>query len=340
MSSHSLYVRAIGRGARVVAGALALLLTEGMTSNAKASEPDAAEALFRDGRRLLDEGKLVEACTTLAESHRLDPSPGTLLNLADCYERRGKLASAWSEFLAAARLAEERDERERSAEGLRRATLLAPKLAYLAVHLAPTMRGATIKRDGQAIEVEQLGVWLPIDPGEHVITAEVSGRVTFRKSVRAAGAGGLRVEVTALAPEAGTRQVAAPKKAPPEGSHSSLLPTRLVAGYTASGFGLAALGVGAALFMGAKAEYSNAEELCPGGQCEESRRQPARDVLRQGDSQALAANISFGLGAASLVAGGCLLFWPTLKEKPRSATTRVGVTIAPTPGGAMLSGVF
>jgi hypothetical protein len=130
------------------------------------------------------------------------------------------------------------------------------------------------------------------------------------------------------------------KKAPLEQTRFSSLSTRLVAGYTAGGVGIAALGVGAALFVGAKVKYSNAEDLCPEGRCEEAHWQPVRDAIRQGDSQALAANVSFGLGAAGLVAGGCLLFWPTSKEKPRSAAARVGVTIAPTPGGAAISGLF
>ena len=41
-----------------------------------------AEALFREGRKLLDEGQLDAACSKLAESQRLDASPGTLGSLA------------------------------------------------------------------------------------------------------------------------------------------------------------------------------------------------------------------------------------------------------------------
>src|SRR5688572_10857098 len=61
----------------------------------------AAEALFREGRRLLGAGQVDAACEKLAQSQKLDPSGGTLMNLADCHERQGKTASAWSGFVEA-----------------------------------------------------------------------------------------------------------------------------------------------------------------------------------------------------------------------------------------------
>src|SRR3954468_3549725 len=68
-------------------------------------DPATAEALFRQGRQLMSEGKTAEACEKFGASERMDPSSGTLLNLADCDAKSGKSASAWAEFLAAARMA-------------------------------------------------------------------------------------------------------------------------------------------------------------------------------------------------------------------------------------------
>src|SRR5688572_1623106 len=82
----------------------------------EANDKAAAEVLFEQGRALLLEGKVDQACPKLSESLRLDRGIGTMLFLAECWQRMGKTASAWAQFREAEIVAgQEKDAREKVA---------------------------------------------------------------------------------------------------------------------------------------------------------------------------------------------------------------------------------
>src|SRR5262249_53016185 len=119
-------------------------------------------------------GDIAKACADFAESQRLDPAAGTLLNLADCEERQGKLATAWQHF------AEARDKLPRG--GFRhplaqeRIDALAPRVPHLTLRLEPgAPADARAFRDGVELGLPSLGLALPIDPGKHVLVVRASG---------------------------------------------------------------------------------------------------------------------------------------------------------------------
>jgi tetratricopeptide (TPR) repeat protein len=117
----------------------------------------AAEALFREGRELMDKGDYTAACAKLAQSQRLDASSGTLLNLAMCHEKQGKNATAWAEFLAAARLAASQNKADRADEAKQRAAELEPKLTYLTIVVAQPVDGLEIRRDDVKLDASAEG---------------------------------------------------------------------------------------------------------------------------------------------------------------------------------------
>src|SRR5262249_37857478 len=66
-----------------------------------ASRDAEANALWAEGRRLMAAGETVQACAKFETSLAIIPKLGTRLNLANCYEALGRIASAWSAFQVA-----------------------------------------------------------------------------------------------------------------------------------------------------------------------------------------------------------------------------------------------
>ena len=120
----------------LTATAVAVVLFVGGVAHAGSSDQVTAEALFSEGRRLMTAGKLDEACPKFAESQRLDPAPGTLLNLAACYERAGKTASAWNAFREAEVAAGRAGQKDRAAFAKKQWTRLETKLSLVTISLA------------------------------------------------------------------------------------------------------------------------------------------------------------------------------------------------------------
>jgi hypothetical protein len=137
-----------------------------------------AEALYRQARDLMAAGKLDQACPKFAESQRLDPATGTLLNLAACHEKQGKIASAWLEY-SDAMVAARRDGREDRVSYARdRIAELEPKLSRLTLLLAPgaDLPNLTLELDGSSVGQAVVGVPTPVDPGKHTVRAAAPGK--------------------------------------------------------------------------------------------------------------------------------------------------------------------
>jgi hypothetical protein len=115
-----------------------------------------AEALFEEARELFNAGEIAKACSKFAESQRLDPSPGTLLNLARCHREQGKTASAWAEYLAAKRAAETEGRADLVKEAARQADALRPTLSTMTLTMqSPPMDLYSRQPTRRAQQLEQ-----------------------------------------------------------------------------------------------------------------------------------------------------------------------------------------
>src|SRR5690349_10392129 len=117
--------------------ALLFALTLGLApSIARADDPGrvaAATVLFDEGVKLMENGQPAEACPKLAKSQELAPSGGTLLALGECYEKLGRVASAWLAFRDAAARAASAGKRDAEVKANEHAQKLEKRLPKITI---------------------------------------------------------------------------------------------------------------------------------------------------------------------------------------------------------------
>lgn len=126
-----------------------------------------AEQLFQEGRQLMQENRFKEACPKLAQSQALDPAAGTLLNLGECYEKAGQLATAFTTYKLAWQAASERKRPDWVSFAEERMRSLEPKLPRLRI-TGQKPPGTHVELDGRPLPEDLTGT-LRVDPGDHRI---------------------------------------------------------------------------------------------------------------------------------------------------------------------------
>ena len=184
-------------------------------AHAQAEDQAAARALFSEGRALMKASRYAEACPKLEAARKLFTSAGILLNLADCHEKIGRTASAWTEFGEAAAVAKRTNRDDDAEEATRRQAALEPSLARLTIRVTHDVPGLAIKRDGAPIASAAWGAALPVDPGAHEIRAEAAGFEPWTGSATVSAPGQLvTIEVPQLHPTLGPGAPAAGRVKP------------------------------------------------------------------------------------------------------------------------------
>ena len=330
------------------------------TSLAQPSAEDKAiaEALFIDGRKLMEKEQFNEACPKLEESYRLDPAAGTQINMAVCHEKQGKIATAWGEFKQAAAAA--RKDGNKAREDLAREHIAAvePKLPKLAVEVPAAVAkipGLKVTRNGTQLGAGSWGTELPVDPGPQVIEVTAPDYKPWKTTtdVKIEGHGKVVVAMLEAAPKPITPPVSSAAPTAPLASAAPTAPpppaefwtTKRTTGAILGGVGIIGIGVGSVFGVTALSKRSDSDKQCPANQC-------TVDGVKLNDDAKKAARVAdFGIGIG-LVAGaaGTFLFVTGGDSKPSSsgAATRPNtarlqrVDVGPIPGGAgaMIQGAW
>ncbi len=308
----------------------------------------AAEALFREGKRLMKDHKIAEACEKFEASERLDESIGTLLNLGDCREKSGQLATAWAVFLKAASDARSAGDAARETEARTRATALEPRLSYLTISVpdANRVEGLVIKRDDVGVDPALWNQGVPVDAGTYTISGQAPGHEPWSTKVVVQGeAQKASVEVprfkqlaelskTLTAKPAAPAQVAArPER--DDDDERPLPPRRWTtlrkASVAVAAVGVASLAGGLGFGLESNSLERQANAICPDTTCGDAH---ALSLNRNAQHDALASNIMFGVGGAAVA--GAVVLWlvgaPHVAERvtlaPVVTHDRVGVALA------------
>ena len=308
-------------------------------AQASADQKAAAEALFDKGLQFMKQGEYAQACPYLEQSNAVERGIGTMLYLADCYERLGRTASAWAMFREAASAAQAEGQGERAQQGSTRAAALEPQLARLAILVPPAAQvpGLQVFRNGQSVPNAVWGVAIPVDPGAQRVEARAPGYEAWSHSESVGKGAQLSMTVpplTAAPTEPGTPQPlaasAAPEAAPPaavepaaDSRESHAGSGQRTAAFITGGAGIVALGLGTYFGIDAMSKNSDAEDQCPNNECSS----PGFEAHESAQTSATLANV-FVIGGGALVAAGLVLYFTAPKPEHASAQLRLGPSSA------------
>jgi hypothetical protein len=274
----------------------------------------AAETLFEEGRRLMADGKATEACPKFAESQRLDPSPGTLLNLASCYEKSGRPATAWATYREGASSASATGRQDLLATAQRHAEALLPSLPRLSLSVTGPADGLSVALDGVAVGRAEWGMAVPVDPGDHTVDATAahfkpwSTKLTVSKdpTTTTVTVPVLEAAPADAPPSPETPSPAPPMTAPPASTGGDPGSTQRMVGIVVGAVGIVGLGVGAGFAFGANSAYKGSLSDCLPNTPNECS---AAGVSQRNNALSL-GNIATGfvIGGAVAAAGGVVLW--------------------------------
>jgi hypothetical protein len=322
---HHLLRRPLGVGLMVMSACVA----GGGRAHAEPSPDDKALAtvLFQQGRALMAEGRIPEACQKLEESERLHAAGGTLLNLALCHEQEGRLARAWSEFKEAMIVAKRDGRSDRESEAASHVNALEPRLSRLTIVVPADTQvdGLVVERDGHEIGRGAWSTAIPIDGGEHVVRATAKGREPFSMTVVIGKESDARtIEIPVLATPVvivAPPRITAPAPAPVPMTATAAARLRW-GGFTTAGAGVVVLGTaGYALATALSAKNaSNADCYVDG--CGETGLRERNEAVSRGNLATI-----LGISGAVLVGAGATLYYLGRQSGARARATPVAARV-------------
>jgi hypothetical protein len=310
---------------------LATVLVTIVPRVALADDLGTAKQLFAEGKTLMASGKVAEACPKLEQAAALSQTPGVRLNLADCWLKLGRTASAWAMYHEARVLAERAGNDAAADEAKKASAAIEPTLSKMTLNVSEDVAAAGIEltRDGEPVVRAEWGKAVAVDPGEHEIAARAPGRKPWSTKRAVATRGALvTIDVPALAQEG--------EPVPAQAQEGHALGTQRVVALVAGAVGIVGVGIGSYFALHAISQKGDYQaHVGSDGQCLDATCQ---SVSHDAAASASVATVGFIAGAALLATGAVL--WLTAPPAARPTAARVVPAVGPAGAGLLVRGGF
>ncbi len=278
-----------------------------------------ADALFKEAQAL-QSTDLNAACAKFAESYELNPHAlGTLLNVALCDEKLGRIASALEKFTLARDIASEqlasgeKDVAAHKKAAIEHIGALAARIPHVTIEFVPpVLPETTIVIDGKAFAKDKLTA-VPIDPGSHEIVVSAPGYLPY--------------ETTFAIAEGEHHNVAIPRLEKSVTVRSTRRTIGVIVGGSGALVGLTGIVVG----LVARSRYNDVTSCHPEGNCDLPEDYTKRKNAR---SLGTVGTVAGAAGGVALVVGA-VLWYTGRKSGAETAQPRVSLSphIAPDSAG-------
>lgn len=301
------------------------LLVASMGLNRRAAgqtSPPEASRLFQDGRAAFAQADYERASSFFEQSYQLDPALGTLLNLAVCEEKLGKLRAALGHLEQARNSADAADRRRPLVE--ERIAQLDARIPRLTVQRSAVMSdNVAISLDQRELAAAEIGATMRIDPGRHILDC------TGPRGERCTNVFSLKEGESAVHVATVTHASIAPGGAPPpDAAHPnppspSVLPpsdNRRPLAYATGAFGLAGVLVGLVAGGAVLNQKNIVEAHCDRTGCDRT----GYDAAQLGMTLSTIGTISTAVGLSAIGVSGYLFVTAPAPRGPITGVSFVG----------------
>ena len=276
--------------------------------------------LFKEGKAAADAGQWLEAAAKFRQVVAIRSAPKALIALGVAEEHLGHLLAAQAAFKQAREEAADKALTDDLKTANAALEALRPRIPKLVFAPSDAFTGAALELDGA--RATPTSGELPVDPGEHTLSAAAPGKGTFRTTLTVGEGERRQVSVTFSTSPAPTGSSGAD---PPDAGRSVAPP---VGAMMLGGAGLLLAGLVAGPYGAGSCQYRKSEKLCPGAAC-------TTDVAAKGNdgrSQMIIGDAFMVVGAAAAIGAG--IYWAVSATSKKPAKT---ATFVVTPLGTGLS---